>query len=49
MKILANPVLLRGDVVLLCASGAFLLGMIFIRRCAKALPKRLTFPPKLPR
>jgi nitrogen fixation/metabolism regulation signal transduction histidine kinase len=35
VKILANPVLLRAMVVMVCATSAFLLGLLFIRRLRK--------------
>ncbi len=35
MRILANPVLLRAMVVLVCAAGAFLFGLLLIRRLRK--------------
>jgi nitrogen fixation/metabolism regulation signal transduction histidine kinase len=35
VSILANPVLLRAMVVLVCAASAFLLGLLFIRRLRK--------------
>jgi PAS domain-containing protein len=35
VRILANPVLLRATVVLVCSAGAFLLGLLFIRMLRK--------------
>jgi PAS domain S-box-containing protein len=37
VKILANPVLLRAMVVMVCATSAFLLGLLFIRRLRKSI------------
>jgi len=37
VKIMANPVLLRAAVVIVCASFAFLLGLIFIRLLRKSI------------
>jgi PAS domain-containing protein len=48
VKILANPVMLPAMLVLVCASGAFLLGMIFIRRLRESIAEESNFSPKTP-
>jgi nitrogen fixation/metabolism regulation signal transduction histidine kinase len=48
VKILANPVLLRALVVLICASFAFLLGMILIRRLRKNIAEEADLSPDAP-
>ena len=48
MRILSNPVLLPALIVLVCASFAFLVGLIFIRRLRKNIAEESDFSPKTP-
>ncbi len=43
MKILANPILLRAAIVLLCAGFSFLLGMMFLRLLRKNITEEADF------
>lgn len=46
MRLLANPVILKALVVLFCATSAFLLGLIFIRKLRKQISEDREFAAK---
>jgi PAS domain-containing protein len=48
LKLLANPMFLRGAVVFCCSAFAFLLGLIFMRRLRKSIQEEADITPDAP-